>query len=599
MVTSGDRGGELFIRGGTPAQNLILVDNIPVIKPFHISNLFSAFPQETISSAELYAGGFGAEYAGATSAVLDVNLRQGNMRRFEGSAAASPYMLSMRLEGPLKRDEQSLLFMGRTSMLERTAPTLIGQDVPLTFYDMTTRYSVNWAEVVCSITGMHTYDRGRINPERNVELTWGNTAFGARCLGFGEEIDHAVDFSLGYSSYHSTESGIDNTERSSGIRIGFLRLDNAWEIFGLPLDYGARLDFVQYSAQLDEPFAERSGSGVRFTHWDSTIDQLTSTFSGYTVLNWQPIHGLTLKPGLVTQITLSTISPTMEPRLRMTWKPGGSDRHEWSLAAGRYMQVMEAISDERDAGTVFYVYKPVDRKDPLPEAMHGILGYRRQFSNNLEVSVESYAKHHRHIPVARWTREPGNTINTALAEGSTLGFDFQAEYSYRRFFVLLGYGLSKTTYRADANELVAWIDGDVFRYNPPHDRRHQLNLISSIQFAGFTANAIWQYSSGNPYTRLFALDVILDVTTQHPLTDRGRVVSLYSEPFDGRFPSFHRLDVSLGRPFRLAPGIILEAEIGAVNAYNIQNIFYFDVNTMQQVDELPFLPYMSLSVGFR
>lgn len=159
MVTSGDRGGELFIRGGTPAQNLILVDNIPVIKPFHISNLFSAFPQETISSAELYAGGFGAEYAGATSAVLDVNLRQGNMRRFEGSAAASPYMLSMRLEGPLKRDEQSLLFMGRTSMLERTAPTLIGQDVPLTFYDMTTRYSVNWAEVVCSITGMHTYDQ--------------------------------------------------------------------------------------------------------------------------------------------------------------------------------------------------------------------------------------------------------------------------------------------------------------------------------------------------------------------------------------------------------------------------------------------------------
>ncbi|TVQ01783.1 MAG: hypothetical protein EA359_13220 [Balneolaceae bacterium] len=428
-----------------------------------------------------------------------------------------------------------------------------------------------------------------------MELTWGNTALGMRCLGFGEEVDHAVDFSLGFSSYHSTESGFDNTERSSGIKMGFLRMDNKWEIMRVPLDYGVKIDFVQYNAQLDELFAERSGAGVRFTHWDSKIDQLTSTFSGYTALNWQPAHGLTLKPGFVTQVTLSTISPTFEPRLRISWQPGGDDRQEWSLATGRYLQVMEAISDERDAGTVFYVYKPVDREDPLPESLHSIMGYRRQIGNLVDISVEGYAKRHRNIPVARWTREPGNTIVTALADGTTWGADVQAEFNRGRFYLLFGYGLSKTEYRADANDLVAWIDRDVFRYNPPHDRRHQLNLITSMKFAGLTANAIWQYSSGNPYTKLFAIDMLLDVSTQHPLTDRGRMVSLYSEPFDGRFPSFRRLDVSLSRPFRLAPGFTLEAEIGAVNAYNVQNIFYFDVNTMQQVDELPFLPYLSLS----
>jgi len=99
VVTSGDRGGELFIRGGTPYQNLVLVENMPIIKPFHISNLFSAFPQEALSSVDVYAGGFGAEYAGASSAVLDVSLRQGSMRQHQGQAALSPYLVSYQLEG--------------------------------------------------------------------------------------------------------------------------------------------------------------------------------------------------------------------------------------------------------------------------------------------------------------------------------------------------------------------------------------------------------------------------------------------------------------------------------------------------------------------
>jgi len=107
VVTSGDRGGEMYIRGGTPAQNLMHVDNMPVVKPFHISNLFSAFPQDIISNVDMFAGGFGAEFTGATSSVVDDKLRQGNMRNVQSKAAISPYMFSFLAEGPIARDKTS------------------------------------------------------------------------------------------------------------------------------------------------------------------------------------------------------------------------------------------------------------------------------------------------------------------------------------------------------------------------------------------------------------------------------------------------------------------------------------------------------------
>ncbi len=67
VVATGDRGGQLFIRGGTPSENLVLVDGIQIYQPFHILGFFSAFSEEILSKVDLYAGGFGAEYSGRTS----------------------------------------------------------------------------------------------------------------------------------------------------------------------------------------------------------------------------------------------------------------------------------------------------------------------------------------------------------------------------------------------------------------------------------------------------------------------------------------------------------------------------------------------------
>lgn len=600
VVTTGDRGGELHIRGGTPSQNLVLVENMPVIKPFHISNLFSALPQDVLSSVDIYAGGYGSQYSGATSAVLDINLRQGNMRRFQGKAAISPYIVSMQAEGPLAVDNHSFLLMGRYSVIEETGPKLTGEEVPLRFYDLVGRYSINWDGAVCNFTGLHTNDEGRINPVRAVQLSWSNTALGVRCLGFAEELNHAVDITLGYTGYSSSETGIDNFGRASDLKMGYMRMDNRAEFFGSPANYGFKLEFIKYDAVLDDPFAQQQLRAVRFSGLDSQLDELATNLSSYVTLNLEPFRNVSFRPGLVSQINIRDLQPTFEPRLRMSWFPNGNDDLELSLAAGRYLQMHEAINDERDAGTVFYVYKPINERDPYPESLHAILGYRQQFTQAFGLSIEGYTKQHKNIPVARWTREPANTLATGLVESFTYGGDIQAELNFNRWYISLSYGISEVTYEAPSSELVAWIDRPVFRYNPAHDRRHQINLISSLQLGNYTASINYQFSSGGPFTRIFAFDLaLLDLPRQNPVTDQGRAMTLFSEPFDGKLPAFQRLDASISRSFRFSPQFGIDAEIGAVNTFNITNVFYYDINTLQQVNQLPLVPYISLTTIIR
>lgn len=599
VVSTGDRGGELYIRGGTPAQNIVLVENMPIIKPFHISNLFSAFPQEALSNVDVYAGGFGSEYAGATSSVLDVSLRQGNMRRFRSQAAASPYLVSFLAEGPVIRDEQSFFIMGRHSVIEETGPTLTGDDVPMLFYDVLARYSINWDGLTCNITGIQTFDRGQINPVRDVQLSWTNTTVGTRCLGYSEDLGHAVDFTFGYTGFNSTEKGIDDIGRESGIRQGFLRMDNGVRVFNQPGNYGFNLNFINYTAILDEPFAEQLGGEVRYSGLDAEMNDIVVSLSSYFNLNWRPSQNFIITPGIASQIRMRDLSPTLEPRFRITWRPDGTEDKELTLALGRYMQMFDAINDERDAGTVFYVYKPIETGDPYPESLHAILGYRHQFSDRFGFSIEGFAKDHKNIPVARWTREPGNTLDTGMADSYVFGGDIQMEFNFYPFYMSIAYGLAKITYEAPSEELVAWIDDPVFSYNPAHDRRHQINLISTYSFRDYTFSLSWQFSSGGTFTRVYAYDIALrGLPDQNPLVNQGSALTLFTEPFDGRMPSFNRMDVSVSRLFQNFPGVDIEAEIGAINSMNVRNVFYFDVNTRQQVDQMPFVPYAALTFKF-
>ena len=586
VVSAGDRGGQLYIRGGTPSQNLILVDNLPIVKPFHISSLYSSFPEEIVRSVDFYAGGFSAKYMGALSSAIDVNLRRGNMERFAGSAAVSPFIASARIEGPIAKGSQSFLLVGRHSIIEETADPLFGRDVPLRFYDLTGRYSIQGSGAACNITGMHTYDRGRINTDQNTSLSWSNATVGGTCLLFGEGLNHAFELTGGLTYFENSAGTAGTPERTASLRRIYFSLDREQDLLGSTLDLGMRWTTTQYAANLDEKFVSLG-----------LVQQNGASLQAFAATEWTLGDVLTVTPSIGTHLTGRRIErPTYEPRLRLAIRPDGTDQQEISLAVGKYNQVDQGITDERDAGTVFTVWTPSESGDPLPQAIHGIVGYRQRIGSFMEASVEGYVKDLRNIPVPQWTTEARFNTRTTIANGLTYGVDARIELTADPLYAYVGYGWTKVSYEAARDDLGAWIEGDLFSYAPPHDRRHQVNTVVSYDLAGFTANASWEFGSGRPYTKVYGFNVALSLPQQFPSTSPGTAQVFYDRPYGARLPVYHRLDVSLERAFTLSDRLSLESKLGAINTYDRSNIFYYDVNALQRVDQSPLLPYLSLRV---
>ncbi|HEU4718195.1 MAG TPA: TonB-dependent receptor, partial [Bacteroidia bacterium] len=103
VVSSGDQGGQLYIRGGTPVQNKVLLDGMVIYNPFHSIGLFSVFDTDIIKNLDVYTGGFNADYGGRISSVMDITTRDGNKKHFAGKATVSPFGAKLLLEGPIRR----------------------------------------------------------------------------------------------------------------------------------------------------------------------------------------------------------------------------------------------------------------------------------------------------------------------------------------------------------------------------------------------------------------------------------------------------------------------------------------------------------------
>lgn len=587
VVSVGDRGGQLFIRGGTPTQNLIRVDDLPIIKPFHISGLFSTFPEEIVKTVDIHAGGFGAEYMGAISSVLDVSLREGNFETYEGSASVSPFLASARIEGPIRRGTDSFLAIARRSLIEETGNTLYNRDTPLGFHDVTARYSLQIDDASCSATGMYSSDRGQINPERRLELSWSNTVIGGRCLLFGEDLGNAITLSAGYTRFQNSAGPVDSPTRNASVRKLHLSAETEQEVFSNTLNYGARWEVTNYSFDLDEKFTSiqrRSQAG--------------GAVQAFASMDWSLGERWTLSPSFGTHLTSRRLqSPTYEPRLRVSFRPTGTDDSEFNLALGKYNQPAEGLTDERDAGTVFTVWSPSGPNEPILGALHAILGYRHRVGSYLQLSLEGFAKDLSNVPVPEWSTVAQFDVETALANGKAYGFDLRSELETESFYLFLGYGWSKVTYRAARNNLGAWVGGNVFEFTPAHDRRHQLNLVATYALGEFKISTNWKLASGRPYTKVFGFDLSFELPEQDPATDPGTAQTYYAEPYGARLPAFHRLDVSVSRSFDLSSGLSLETEAGAINTYDRRNVFYYDINSIERVDQSPLLPYASLRLA--
>ena len=101
VIFTGDQGGQLYIRGGPPVENKVLLDGMTIYNPFHSIGLFSVFDVDILKNVDVYTGGFGSEYGGRISSVMDITTRDGNKKRISGKLDASTFGGKILLEGPI------------------------------------------------------------------------------------------------------------------------------------------------------------------------------------------------------------------------------------------------------------------------------------------------------------------------------------------------------------------------------------------------------------------------------------------------------------------------------------------------------------------
>ncbi len=101
VVFNGGPGGQLFIRGGTPIQNMVLLDGMVIYSPFHSLGLFIVFDIDYIRTTDVYTAAFPAKYGGRVSSIMDIKSRNGSLKQFHAKVNANPFSAGILLEGPL------------------------------------------------------------------------------------------------------------------------------------------------------------------------------------------------------------------------------------------------------------------------------------------------------------------------------------------------------------------------------------------------------------------------------------------------------------------------------------------------------------------
>ena len=592
VVASGDQGGQLFIRGGEPTQNQVLLDGMTIFQPFHLIGFYSAFPSSILNVTDVYAGGFGPRYGGRLSSVIDISTRNGNKRRVAGEISAAPFISAALLEGPIVSGRVSALISGRFSVIDQGAERILDRPLPYDFNDQFFKLHADLSQnSQASISALRSYDSGVIgaldksdaDTTRN-NVKWTSQAFGARYILLPSRIPVQAELLLSFSSVENTFGQPKEPSRSSNSQEINLSANVTHYNRRIDVSWGLHARFSELSSEL----------GGVFQNLDQDTE-FVSEAGGYILFDVKGREGLSFQPGVRFSSFPSKGRNFIEPRVRLVYN---LSIHQFSMAGGIYHQEIVGLTDRRDAGDVFTAWttSPFGK---VPRAIHGLAGYQIRPTSWLRLAAEGFYKSMNNLSIAEWSSFPRFTTQLQSADGNVIGLDSRIEINRGAFYGFINYGYAKVRYQAQQSEIEYWFGSSEYEFSPPHDRKHQLNAVGSLTWKKFLLNVRWQYGSGLPFSQALGFDEFIllngptDLFEQH-----GDTRVLYTYPYGGRLPSYHRLDVSLERTFEVSQNTAVSIMASATNSYDRTNLFYIDLFTLERLDQLPFIPAVGLKLEF-
>lgn len=596
VVFTGDQGGQLYIRGGSPVQNKVLLDGMIVYSPFHSIGLFSVFDTDIIRNTDVYTGGFNAEYGGRISSIMDIKTRDGNKKHFEGKLSANTFGSKLLMEGPLSSTgKSSFVFSGKTSYLNKSSelfykhPILYFDEkgLPYSYTDLYGKFSFhgnNGSKL--NVFGFNFSDR--VNYQYISDLEWDSKGVGSQFILVPGNSPILIEGNFAFSNY-----GISMKEAASPLRSS--------EIVGFNLGF----DFTYFLSKGKIKYGfDVLGFETDFTTYNSVNsiieqDENTSEFAAYVNYQYSSTRFI-IEPGFRVQKYTLGFSP--EPRLGMKYNL--TDKLRLKFATGIYSQNILSTVSDRDVVNLFYgfISGPEDiplqangeeHPHKLQKATHFISGIEYDLSTNMDLSIEGYRKNFTQQTNINRNKTSNSDDDFIVETGYAQGVDVLLKYSNKQLYLWGVYSLG----------FVRRDDG-VREYAPHFDRRHNVNFVASYKFGrnnSWKTDLRWNLGSGFPFTQTQGFYESLTfedgINTDYTSVN-GDLGIEYAELNKGRLPYYHRLDLSISKIVKIANKSDLEISASVTNAYNRENIFYFNRIKYERVNQLPIMPSIGASITF-
>ncbi|MCK6605334.1 MAG: TonB-dependent receptor [Ignavibacteriaceae bacterium] len=571
-----------YVRGGGSDQNVVLLNNAVLYNPFHALGLFSVIDPDMISVLEFYKGGFTSEYGGRISSVLNLVTRDGNKKSFSASAAASTLSAKFNLESPIP--DGSVMITGRKSYRPEALDKFLNdKNAPFDFYDYS--FKINYSNPKIyqngkfTVHGFFSSDKVKNNDPFKEDYTFENQVYG---LNWYQVWASPLFSHMSFTVSRFEGEVIPNNTATKPRKNSVSDFSSNWD-FTYMFDSKDELQAGFHNKILSTELAQKNLFG-------STTDIKIRGLDMALYVKYKYLRNDNLGIDFGTRLNLiqpsKRRSDLLEPRLSITYTPLAAFAVKASI--GKYSQSVATLSNEQELISIFEPWVIIPDYLAPASATHAISGIDYYITDKIKFSAEGYYKWIDNLIDINELKFTSRDPDFISVSGKAYGVDVVLDVRYPDFYFKTSYSLAYTYKQKDGVD-----------YFPKYDSRHSVNVLFGFQFlGGFQFNAVWQLTSGYPYTPIagfFDKLQIDDFWRQTYIQSPWVGAYLFGAKNSYRLPVYHRLDMGLSRKFEIGP-LKITADVSVINVYDRKNIFYYEKDTGEIVYMLPFLPSASLRI---
>ncbi len=544
------------VRGGGLDQNLILLDEATVYNASHFMGFFSVFNNDAIKDVQIYKGDIPASSGGRLSSLVDVRMKDGNLKKFSATGGIGTISSRLTIEGPILKDRTSFVLSGRRTYADIFLPLSSDKSVrdnTLYFYDLNAKiqHEINEHNRIF-VSGYFGRD---VFENKFANMNFGNQTFTTRWnhlfsdklfsnfTGIISKYDYSIGTPDGKANSFLWESSIKDysfkgdfswfPHPENTVRFG---VSTVWHEFNPGYVRGTGESTVFKELRL--PLAHALESAIYVSHEVQFLGRFSLKY-GLRLSAFQNVGKSTVyQYDYKYEVADSSMYGTgdfyktfmrLEPRLALTYSLTESSSVKASYSrTSQYLQ----LAQNSTAGTPLDVWFSSSPNVKPQMADQVAVGYFRNFaSSEYEFSAEAYYK---------WM---SNTLD--FKDNADIFFNKYLE-SELRVGKSWSYGF-ELLLRRNTGKLTGWIGytfsvacrqideiNDGVAYKAPYDKPHNITVVASYAFSPrYQLSANWVYSTGAPVTFPTGRAII-----------GNEVVPVYTARNEYRMPDYHRLDVS-------------------------------------------------------